>query len=71
MLSKCLLNKGRNAGGGNPAFGIETEEMGSGDWHAISGGVGSRVCKELWSSGGPDSPVANMLKGQILGVSVF
>lgn len=56
-------------GGGKPALGIETEVVGSGDWHAMSGGVGSKVCKELRSAGGPDSPVANMLKGQILRVS--
>lgn len=37
----------------------------------MSGRVGSRVCKELWSAGGADSPVANVLKGQILGVSVL
>lgn len=53
--------------GGNPALGIETEEL-SRDWHAMSRGVGSRVCKELWSAGGPDGPVANMLEGQLLGV---
>lgn len=35
--------------GRNPALGLETEEMGSGDCHAMSGRVGSRVCKELWS----------------------
>lgn len=29
-------------GGGNPALGIETEEVGSGDWHVMSGGVGSQ-----------------------------
>lgn len=53
--------------GGNPALAIETEKV-SGDWHAMSRGVGSRVCKELWSAGGPDGPIANMLEGQLLGV---